>query len=276
VASACRRPSRAPSESSGRVVHKMSSGDVGRPVGHLVDELEQTVIRPVEVLRRPGSEAAARPAPRRTGATPPPLRRPGRLRRRRRPRAPPGPQMALHPARLAGSETTFLDGGPELRLRRGPRRRSRECPLRLGHLAKSPERDARRLRQRPALAPGDVLAGSESRAEKSSQTSRLLPIPGTPTSVTSCGARSRCAAATASSSALSSSRARRAGRRRGTRCPRRGAPWARRAPRPDRVRFPFARPVRPRGARSRARSPRVASSTRIPSGGGRLAAVKRC
>ena len=48
-------------------------------------------------------------------------------------------------------------------------------------------------------------AGSESRAEKSSQTSLLFPIPGTPTRVTSCEDRSRCERATPSRSALSSS-----------------------------------------------------------------------
>ena len=49
------------------------------------------------------------------------------------------------------------------------------------------KRDALAVGQRAALAPADELGSRVDRPPKSSATSRLLPIPGTPTSVTSCG-----------------------------------------------------------------------------------------
>ena len=90
------------SSSSGRAVPTTSSGTSRRPVGELVDEVEQAVVGPVQILedeheraaaRRAPREAAARPrTPRRASAAPPPRR--GR---------PAGASCARRPGALASS-----------------------------------------------------------------------------------------------------------------------------------------------------------------------------
>ena len=146
----------------------------------------------------------------------------GTSARPRRPRPAGRPRRALRrPARRAG------EGGPrptpDRRRPRGLRRRhprGSRCSLvrrvgledsRVGlhHLAESPVGHSLAVRQAAALPPVHELRVLPRRAAKSSETSRLLPIPGTPTSVTSCVDRSCLARWNVSTRVRARSRARR-------------------------------------------------------------------
>ena len=164
-----------------------------RPVGEVVDEVEQRRRRPSAGPRRRARAAAARRAPRGSAARPrTPRSRRSRAGCRRRLEPDERPQVALDPRHV------------RRRRRRAPRRVSRsfsppparvvgleDARLRLDHLAERPE--ASRPRRTGANGPAASRSARRRarRRWKSSQTSRLLPMPGTPTSVTSCGSRSR-------------------------------------------------------------------------------------
>ena len=117
------------------------------------------------------------------------------------------PKMALDPGgvRVLGDEP--LHGLTKLRCRCSERVGLEDAGLRLDHLAERPEGD----RPRRTAASGRCLqktspSRSGSIVWKSSKTSRLLPMPGTPTSVTSCGSRSAATRATSSEERSSCSR----------------------------------------------------------------------
>ncbi len=112
--SPCRRPSRAgASSSSGRAVQTTSSGTPRRPVDQVVDEVEQAVVRPVEVLEDEHERPLARPAPRRSAARRRTPRRAGRraLRRRAGRRA---AEVRLDPVGLGRRRTSVVDASREL------------------------------------------------------------------------------------------------------------------------------------------------------------------
>ena len=198
--------------------------------------------------------------------------RPGDLRRRRRRRRARRAAAGVarpSPLRLVGTRSSTAAG--ELVLPRRPRLVLEDARLRLDDLAERPERHALAVRKATVPTARDELRSSSATARTSSSTSRLLPIPGTPTSVTSCGSLSTRARANAPTSerelvlAADERRASRLDRR-----PRRSASAARPPPRPRPAPpFPWpstgsASPVhdRPLGRRDASASP-----TRTPSGG---------
>ena len=120
---------------------------VGRPFGHLVDEVEQTVVRPVEILEDederpllgkrleeapPGCERLSRVVAARIGAGS---------------EAGEGAEVALHPPGFLGLVQDVLDGCAKLGFGRLGVVALQDPGLRLGHLAQRPERDAVSVRQ---------------------------------------------------------------------------------------------------------------------------------
>ena len=161
--------------------------------------------RPSAGPRRRARAGTARPATRRTGARPRRPRGGGRPRPGRpaepdqRPEVlqdPPGLYLVIDDRGHGGAE--LLGGGVGCV-------RLEDARLCLHHLAERPEADALPVGERASLAPvanrGRVLV--ERRPELEEQPA--LPDPSEPTSVTSCGDRSRSARETASRRSLSSS-----------------------------------------------------------------------
>ena len=148
------------------------------PVGQLLEECEQGVVRPVEVLEhqhdRPlgGKVLAGTAATRRT--TP--------RGQRGRPTPTSGASRGEQPPRsgIVGSDLACelgcgFAGGVRLE----------DPALGLDDLAERPERDAVAVREASSLAPAHELAASLDVAAGARRTSRLLPTPGSPMTVTS-------------------------------------------------------------------------------------------
>ena len=253
------------SSSSGRASDD-EQRHAARPVDEVVDEVEQAVVGPVEVLedQHQRARSASASKKRRQAANASLAAVAASARRRRGRRAAGGGARPSRASAVADDRRRRLG---ELGLGRvGASRVSRmpACALTISpsaqKLTPSPYGSERPWRQVTSSGPAsDVLS--------SSQTSRLLPMPGTPTSVTSCGSRSRRAreridaGASSSRSRPTSWRSGRAARRR-----RRSAPGLRPPPRRRPARpCPSPRPARRSRTRSRARSRRyVVSPTRMP------------
>ena len=120
---------------------------IGRPFGHLVDEVEQAVVRPVEILE----DEDERPLlGERLEEAPPGRERLGRViaaglgaRSEARERA----EVAFHPAGLPDLVEDVLDGRAKLGFGRLGVVALQDPGLRLGHLAQRPEGDAVAVRQ---------------------------------------------------------------------------------------------------------------------------------
>ena len=264
--SPCRLPSRAGGRVAGLAVQTQSSGTSDAQSTRWSTKSSRSSSAQWSPRRR-ARWGAGRRAPRGTAARrrSPPLGHGWR-------RLPPPRPTSGRRWRSTQRASASLGDAPRRRLRAASRLRVggrvglENARLGLDHLGKRPERHALAVRQRPSLPPGDQL-GVRVDDPRSSKTSRLLPIPGTPTSVTSWHVFSARALARASTR-RSSSRS----------PPTSGAP-ALHASTPKRDRastasqtstglaLPFATTgSRSRGSRSRDRSPgRSTASTRTRS-----------
>ena len=144
------------SSSSGRASVMIEDRDVAAPLQHVVDEVEQARVRPVEVLEQQHDGARRRRAARRTSAT-----------RRTAPRAA-GRRLVRRPSSASSAGSTqrrsVLVGHV---LRDASRRASSRVVAsssvssrpraRADHLAQRPERDALAVGGRAALVPPDGL-----------------------------------------------------------------------------------------------------------------------
>ena len=131
--------------------------NLDRPVDEIVDEVEQAVVGPMEILEdeheRPALRERLEEAPPRGEglrlALPLQVRLAGDPDQR--------PQVRLDPAPLGRLLDEVLGRGAQLRARPPRRSRSRGFPPGLHHLGQSPERHPLAVRQRPALPPRDQL-----------------------------------------------------------------------------------------------------------------------
>ena len=164
--------------------------DAARPVDEVVDEVEQRVVGPVQVLEdederplvgdrlqeaAPGGERLVAAVARRLVAL----------------EAGERTQVPLDPGGVGRVADESLDGLAKLLLGLARAVGLEDARLRLDHLAERPERHALAVRKRAAVAPVDepVVAGLDRLEELEDEPA--LADPGTPTSVTSCGSRSR-------------------------------------------------------------------------------------
>ena len=164
----------------------------GDAVDELVDEVEQPVVGPVQVLEHEHGRATLgqrleEAAPRRDR-----LARAGRRRAVAGAEPDERPQVPLHPAPLAVvRERRSATARRELRRRAT----SAESDSRIPACALTISPSAQKATPSPYGSDRPwrqvISSASASTTRQSSCTSRLLPIPGTPTSVTSCGSRSR-------------------------------------------------------------------------------------
>ena len=155
----------------------------------MVDEVEQRVVGPVEILEdeheRPLlGERLEQPAPRgeRLGA---PVARLVAAAGEPRERV----EVGGDPATLLRLGQQLAEHRVELPLHRGDVVGLENAGLRLHDLAERPDTAALAVGERAALPP-PVEIGRVVEASHSSATRRLLPIPGTPTSVMSCAVSS--------------------------------------------------------------------------------------
>ena len=134
-----------------------------RPVDEVVDEVEQVVVGPVQVLEHEHERPLARRAPRRSGARP----RTPRRRRRRRPRR-------RRPSPTSGRRCDSTQRRPSTRRPHASFARPsavgvvalEDAGLRLDHLAERPEGDAVAVGQAAALPPGDQVRRALDRLEE--------------------------------------------------------------------------------------------------------------
>ena len=149
-------------------------GLVSRPLEERVDEVEQAVVGPLEVLEDQRRPCRAWPPPRRTVATP----RTARSDRRRR--QPPRPsrtrKVGLDPATVLGVVDVCVEGQPRASRSRPPAGRSPATPPGSGPSRRVPSR--RSPRRTPATDHGASRSDSTrpSTYFSSSHASRLLPM----------------------------------------------------------------------------------------------------
>ena len=185
---ACRRPSPAGARAAPGGPCRRPASDAGRPLDEVVDEVEQALVGPVEILEheheRPLSARASRK--RRQAANSSPRSRPA--------------------SSAAATDRAAFGGGPRPSRPR-PRRRcvrdrrasfswassavGLEDPcLGLHHLRERPESDAFAVRQARAASPGDELGVVLDRPTTARRRAASCRCPARPTIVTSWGERS--------------------------------------------------------------------------------------
>ena len=158
------------------------------PVDEVVDEVEKSVVGPVEILEDEDEWTLLRE---RLEEEPPRARTP-----QCRPQPDASGQPDERPQVRARPTSSILqrNGGRhrclELLARAGRRVGVEDAGLRLHHLPERPVRDALAVREAATLPPGEQIGIVVDDTRTAPRSSRLFPIPGTPISVTSCGARS--------------------------------------------------------------------------------------